>query len=93
MSNIEIVIKIPEEVKNRLCFGITYPKDIQVVCEALNDGTSLPKGHGKLKDVDKIRIIRCSPDSIIESNVEMAVQAVKQYIDQLPTIIESDDEK
>lgn len=52
----------------------------------------LPKGHGKLKDVDKIRIRR-SPDSIIESNVEMAIQAVKQYIDQLPTIVESEDEE
>lgn len=53
MADIELVIKIPEEVKNRLCFGITYPKDIQVVCEALNDGTPLPKGHGVLKDVTK----------------------------------------
>jgi len=52
----------------------------------------LPKGHGKLKDVDKIRIRRAS-DSIIEPNVEMAIQAVKQYIDQLPTIVESEDEK
>lgn len=41
MSDIEVVIKIPEEVKNRLCFGVTYSKDIQVVCEALNDGTPL----------------------------------------------------
>lgn len=48
MADIELVIKIPEEVKNRLCFGITYPKDIQVICEALNDGTPLPKGHKRL---------------------------------------------
>ena len=54
MADIEIVIKIPEEVKNRLCFGVTYPKDIQVVCEALNDGTPLPKGHGRLIDADEI---------------------------------------
>jgi len=40
----QMVIDIPEEVKNRLCFGVTYPKDIQVICEALNDGTPLPKG-------------------------------------------------
>ena len=37
----ELIIDIPEEVKSRLCFGITYPKDIQVICEALNNGTSL----------------------------------------------------
>ena len=37
----QIVIDIPEEVKNRLCFGVTYQKDIQTVCEALNNGTPL----------------------------------------------------
>ena len=36
------IIDISEEVKNRLCFGITYQKDIQTVCKALNDGTSIP---------------------------------------------------
>lgn len=50
MADIELVIKIPEEVKNRLCFGVTYPKDIQVICEALNNGILLPKGHGRLFD-------------------------------------------
>lgn len=55
MADIEVVIKIPEEVKNRLCFGVTYSKDIQVVCEALNDGTPLPKGHGRIGDLDALR--------------------------------------
>ena len=55
MSDVELVIKIPEEVKNRLCFGVTYSKDIQVVCEALNDGTPLPKGHGRIGDLDALR--------------------------------------
>ena len=54
MEEREYVIKIPEEVKNRLCFGVTYVKDIQTVCEALHNGTPLPKGHGRLKDIDKI---------------------------------------
>jgi len=55
MADVELVIKIPEEVKNRLCFGVTYSKDIQVVCEALNDGTPLPKGHGRIGDLDALR--------------------------------------
>jgi len=38
----QIVIDIPEDTKNRLCFGITYQKDIQTICEALNDGTPIP---------------------------------------------------
>ncbi len=54
MEDIELVIKIPKEVKNRLCFGVTYSKDIQVICEALNDGTPLPKGHGRIGDLDAL---------------------------------------
>ena len=42
-------------MKNRLCFGVTYQKDIQTVCEALNNGTPLPKGHGRLKDENEIK--------------------------------------
>ena len=46
----KLIIDIPEEVKNRLCFGVTYTKDIQTVCEALHNGTPLPKEHGRLID-------------------------------------------
>ena len=54
MTDVELLIKIPEEVKNRLCFGVTYQKDIQVVCEALNNCTQLPKNHGNLVDVSEL---------------------------------------
>ena len=57
MADIELVIKIPEEVKNRLCFGVTYTKDIQVVCEALNNSTPLPTGHGRLKDMGNLQYV------------------------------------
>jgi len=60
MADIELVIKIPEEVKNRLCFGVTYAKDIQTVCEALHNGTPLPKGHGRIADIDEA--IKCIED-------------------------------
>lgn len=54
MSDIELVVKIPKEVKNRLCFGVTYAEDIQTVCEALQNGTPLPRGHGKIIDVNNL---------------------------------------
>ena len=54
MADVELVIKIPEEVKNRLCFGVTYAKDIQTVCKALHNGTPLPEGHGRLIDADAL---------------------------------------
>ena len=55
MSNIELVIKIPNEtyqdvIKN----GFIYDEDGEVISYAIKNGTLLPKGHGKLKDVDKI---------------------------------------
>jgi len=43
----QIVIDIPEDTKNRLCFGITYQKDIQTICEALNDGTPISDNEPK----------------------------------------------
>ena len=82
MANIELVIKIPEEVKNRLCFGVTYPKDIQVVCEALNNGTPLPKGHGELKDIDKI----------VNDGISKGFCDWYDEMKYAPTIIEADKE-
>ena len=52
----KLMIDIPEELKNRLCFGVTYSRDIQVLCEALNDGTPL--------DDIKAEILDCMTDGI-----------------------------
>ncbi len=41
----QIVIDIPKEVKSRIAFGITYKEDIQILADAIDNGTSLPKGH------------------------------------------------
>ena len=82
MSDIELVIKIPEEVKNRLCFGVTYPKDIQTVCEALHNGTPLPKGHGRLIDADALLKRHLDPD--------YDCRITRGGIEHAPTIIEAD---
>lgn len=76
---VELLIKIPEEVKNRLCFGVTYPKDIQVMCEALNNSTPLPKGHGRLIDADALYEQYAYADCNFDMTMEYA-----------PTIIEAD---
>ena len=52
----QIVIDIPEDTKNRLCFGITYQKDIQTICEALNDGTPIPD-NATVCDVEQSAIL------------------------------------
>lgn len=84
MADVELVIKIPEEVKNRLCFGVTYSKDIQVVCEALNDGTPLPKGHGRIGDLDALRCENTDFDTYND------YCTMFDEIDAAETIIEAD---
>lgn len=36
---VEMIIKIPEEVRARLAFGVTYTQDIQTVCDAISEGS------------------------------------------------------
>ena len=93
MADIELVIKIPEEVKNRLCFGVTYPKDIQVVCEALNDGTPLSKGHGRLIDADALEKKMCDREEELgDDRALWESSAASVALDMFaPTIIEADE--
>lgn len=53
MADIELVIKIPEEdynfVKKQVADGITNPLKMCIA-----KGTPLPKGHGRLGDLDNI---------------------------------------
>ena len=54
---IELVIKIPEEIRVAISrMGLLrIPDEMQKkVDRAIQRGTPLPKGHGKLKDADKI---------------------------------------
>ena len=54
MADIELVIKIPKEkynmIKNKMYCAIY---DVEVY-EAVTNGTLLPKGHGRIMDVDKV---------------------------------------
>lgn len=53
----KLIIDIPEDTKNRLCFGITYQKDIQTICDALNNSTPLDEMIEKLEAVKILREI------------------------------------
>ena len=54
MADRELVIKIPEEkynyVKKQVAEGIDNPLKVYIA-----NGTLLPKGHGRLGDLDKIK--------------------------------------
>ena len=52
MSNIELVIKIDEDDVHRIVSGFANEDDAILFAGLLQKGIPLPKGHGKLKDVD-----------------------------------------
>lgn len=53
MSDIELVIKIPEEIyKASQIIDTKHEDTIQIPLEVIANGIPLPKGHGVLKDTD-----------------------------------------
>lgn len=57
MSDVELVIKIPERIHYGIKKGITVngSKASQILIDAVKNGTPLPKGHGRLGDLDALR--------------------------------------
>ena len=85
----EIVIKIDDEIKNKIDKGLGI-KEYNIplwLCYAIGIGTVLPKGHGRLIDADDIRVIELE-DSLHIIRHEKGDE-IDFYIDA-PTIIEAD---
>jgi hypothetical protein len=52
----QIVIDIPEEeYQNYLKMRPSYPEGVFCYIKAIQNGTPLPKGHGRLGDLDAIK--------------------------------------
>ena len=96
MADVELVIKIPEDVYTRLFDNGIQDNEIAVddVCEmarAIRLGAPLPKGHGRLIDADATLKRHCT---------ELCAEKPSCYEDCLiydllhlaPTIIEADKE-
>lgn len=87
MADIELIVKIPEEVvKNNDYlgyFGVISKKLIKTI----ENGTLLPKGHGRLIDADAFER-RCMFDSDIE-DMQDVIYALRDY----KPIIEADKEQ
>lgn len=89
----ELVIKIPEEVKQ--AFDCAESNDLKggyydhggIIGEAIKNGRPLPKGHGRLKDVDELDV---TTDDYSGNDVLDVV--LKDDIDDALTIIEADRE-
>lgn len=93
----QIVIDIPEDVRNRVAFGITYRQDLQIIGDAIANSIPLPKGHGNLVDIDRLFDMIYNPrDGILEiykdrprAQLENELESV---FDHTPIIIEADKE-
>lgn len=87
MSNIELVIKIPEKIyKYVQQIGSINMLDTQQVANAIFDGKPLPKGHGRLIDAD----------AYIDKHEECGWLddiTVDEFNAITPTIIEADKEQ
>lgn len=82
----QIVIDIPEDayklLKNE---GVDW-LGAEHILNAVANGTPLPKGHGRLKDVDAIM----RELSVVSSR---PVKSQMYIIEQAPTVVEADKEK
>ena len=89
----QIVIDIPEEIYSYVnTQWRDIPKDdspISIICNAIIDGTLLPKGHGDLKDMDVLR----QKLIIWDNKVNGIPNYVWKCIKDAPTIIEADKEE
>ena len=99
MAEIELVIKIPEEImeyiKNNGCLSVIYNDEI---AKAIKNGTPLPKGHGRLIDASYLlNLIKCEEyESCTWKNCSdfNREKCIKKYdILEAPTIIEADKEE
>lgn len=85
----QIVIDIPEDViesaKSSPNYYPTY--HFEKIWRAIAKGIPLPKGHGRLIDADEMKTMK----NIQSANFN-AVELIRYWIDNQPTIIEADKE-
>ena len=89
MKDIEVVIKIPEEimeyVKNNGCLSVIYNNEVE---KAISNGTPLPKGHKRLIE-DKFEV---GPVFDEEGNRVGYKYVTQEDLNNALTIIEADTE-
>ncbi len=85
MADIELVIKIPEELyKNKK--GYLTTMDAHMICDAVGKGTPLPKRHGNLFDENDFE----KRVAIMTKSMDLGYGEIIDIIDEIPTIIEAD---
>lgn len=93
MADIELVIKIPKELYEAYKGRPPMLGDagMDMIAQAIANGIPLPKGHGRLKDADYIKLFSIYHDSWNGVEYEEVIEVVPVIaIDNALTIIEAD---
>jgi len=90
----EIVIKLSDEEYEALQRASYYSFDKYTAYIAMKSGITLPKGHGRLIDADKLEkdMNNALENSLSTYEAKVFVEFMN-YVDEAPTIIEADKEE
>jgi len=91
----KLIIDIPDEIYE--CYKGRPPMlgdaGMDMIAQAIANGTPVPKGHGRLKDADYIKLFSIDHDSWNGVEYEGVIKVVPVIaIDNASTIIEADKE-
>lgn len=92
MKEVELVIKIPEEIYKRILPYRDFPvisnlaNDFSEITHAIANGVPLPKGHGRLVDANEI------DNNIYDltRGMDLNYGQISEVVDTAPTIIDAD---
>ena len=88
----KVVIDIDDNLYTRLFDnGVEYFGDAKGMAKAIRKGTPLPKGHGRIGDLDKLKE-RCLFMSNDDTAIEGMEYVTKGMIDNAEILIEADKE-
>lgn len=101
MANVELVIKIDEEYikqidRIRFLIGGIEDRSLQInVINAIKNGTSLPKEHGRLIDADEIIRLtnEIEAEGVEDKEDRLYYLFLKTVLKDAPTIIEAESEE
>lgn len=88
----EIVIKIDDKTYNDILIGRIYssPRDVpQEAIKAIRNGKELPKGHGELKDMKKVK--KAVDNLCVYHGINTAfIASIGINLDTVDTLVEAD---
>lgn len=93
METVEVVIRIPKRTYDRVSKRgiIAYGDDAYYIGLAIENGTVLPKGHGRLINANDLSF-KLNEAQIEGTDTYKGLGEAKQIVEDAPTIIEADKE-